>query len=72
MKKFFFPDTAHSRWLILLIDQMIVVWTLFISIVLTNTLSYTEVFNAGNAVYVALYCFIAAGVFISLDRKSVV
>lgn len=66
MKNFFFPDRAHSRWLILLIDQMIVVWTLFISIVLTNTLNYADVFNSGNAVYVALYCFIAAGVFISL------
>ncbi|SDD20217.1 polysaccharide biosynthesis protein [Pedobacter soli] len=66
MKNFFFPDKAHSRWLILLIDQMIVVWTLFIAILLTHTLSYQDIFNASNAMYVGLYCAIAAGVFITL------
>jgi len=66
MKNLFFPDKAHSRWLILLIDQMIVVWTLFVSIVLTHTLSYADVFSVGNYIYVALYSLIAIGVFISL------
>jgi FlaA1/EpsC-like NDP-sugar epimerase len=66
MKKLIFPDKAHSRWLILLIDQFIVVWTLFISIVLTHTANYAAIFKLDNYLYVGLYALIAAAVFISL------
>ncbi|MCX2574315.1 polysaccharide biosynthesis protein [Pedobacter sandarakinus] len=66
MKKLFFPDKVHSRWLILLIDQCIIVWTLFISILLTNTVNVVEIFNYQNYAYVALYGAIAIGVFTTL------
>jgi len=66
MKKIFFPDKAHSRWLILLIDQIIVIWTLFISILLTNTFNPIEIFNFHNYIYVGLYSAIATGVFMVL------
>jgi len=70
MKKLLFPDQAHSRWLILLIDQSIVFWTLFLSILLTNTLHITKVFNFHNYTYVGLYSSIAICVFMIMKLHT--
>lgn len=64
MTKLLFREKIYSRWLILLIDQIIVAWTLFMSFLLINKFDYEQLFLANFFIYAGLYSFIAVGVFI--------
>lgn len=66
MKKLLFSDKVHSRWLILLIDQLIVIWTLFISLLLTKKIEYAELFYTNDLLYIGLYSAVSISVFISM------
>lgn len=66
MKKFLFRDKIYSRWLILLIDQLIIAWTLFISFLLINKFDYQQLWHSSFFIYTALYCLIALVVFIGM------
>lgn len=63
MKKFLFREKIYSRWLVLLIDQLIITWTLFISFLLINKFDYQQLWNINFFIYTALYCCIALLVF---------
>ncbi|WP_164108748.1 MULTISPECIES: polysaccharide biosynthesis protein [Sphingobacterium] len=66
MKNLLFSDKIHSRWLILLIDQLIVIWTLFISLLLTKKIEYAELFYASDILYIGLYSVVSIFVFITM------
>lgn len=66
MKKLLFGEKVHSRWLILLIDQVIVIWTLFISLLLTKKIDSAELFNNSDILYIGLYSLISIYVFITM------
>lgn len=66
MKKLLFSDKVHSRWLILLIDQLIVIWTLFMSLLLTKKIEYIEVFYNSDIFYIGLYSVFSVYVFITM------
>lgn len=70
MEKLILRDKIHSKWLILFIDQVIIVCTLFLAIVLTYGNKYAESFNAENYLLVSLYGMIAIGVFIFLKVNT--
>ncbi|MNG79816.1 UDP-N-acetyl-alpha-D-glucosamine C6 dehydratase [compost metagenome] len=66
MKKLLFSNKVHSRWLILLIDQLIVIWTLFMSLLLTKKIESAELFYTSDILYIGLYSVISIYVFINM------
>lgn len=66
MKKLFFRDKIYSRWLILLIDQIIVMIAFYISFSLINKHVYADLINTNYFMYMALYSLIAITVFIKM------
>lgn len=66
MKSLLFREKIYSRWLILLIDQIIIAWTLFISFLLINKFEYQQLLYTNFFIYTGLYCAIAVGVFIAM------
>lgn len=64
MKRLLFSDKTYSRWLILLIDQIIVTGTLFLSFMLIHRLD--TLFFRNFLIYCALYNLIAVSVFIGM------
>ncbi|MEQ7799381.1 nucleoside-diphosphate sugar epimerase/dehydratase [Pedobacter sp. ASV1-7] len=66
MKRLLFREKIYSRWLILLIDQIIIVWTLFLSFLLINKFEYEQLYYANFFVYTSFYCFLAICVFIGM------
>jgi FlaA1/EpsC-like NDP-sugar epimerase len=56
LKNLLFQDKFHSKWLILIIDLLIVISSLFISFFIKNGLRYNE----ANNYYIILYSCIAA------------
>jgi FlaA1/EpsC-like NDP-sugar epimerase len=67
MKRLLFSDKTYSRWLILLIDQMIIAWTLFLSFMLINKFEYQHLVYGDLFVYSTLYSLIAVCVFIGMQ-----
>jgi FlaA1/EpsC-like NDP-sugar epimerase len=66
MKRLMFGDKTYSRWLILLIDQIIIIWTLFMSFLLINKFEYTQLFYVNTFIYIGLYSLVSVGVFMSM------
>ncbi|WP_316839633.1 nucleoside-diphosphate sugar epimerase/dehydratase [Pedobacter gandavensis] len=66
MKNLLFRDKTYSRWLILMIDQVIVSFTLFMSFMLINKFDYTQLFYSNFLVYASVYSLIAVSVFIGM------
>lgn len=66
MKNIFYTDKVYPRWLILLIDQIIVTWALIMSFLMANRFEYTEIFTSKNLLFVLLYSVIAITVFVSM------
>ncbi|WP_316820088.1 nucleoside-diphosphate sugar epimerase/dehydratase [Pedobacter gandavensis] len=64
MKMLLFRDKTYSRWLILLIDQIIVSWTLFMSFLLLHKFEYIQLIYSNFLVYTLLYSVISVGVFV--------
>ena len=63
MKMLLFRDKIYSRWLILFIDQIIVVWTLFMSFLLLHKFEYVELGYSNFVIYTCLYSLISIAVF---------
>ncbi len=59
-----FHERVHSRWLILLIDQLIVIWALSMSFLMTNKVEYIDIIYGKHSVFLALYSAIAITVFV--------
>ncbi|SMC95238.1 polysaccharide biosynthesis protein [Pedobacter nyackensis] len=59
-----FHDKVHSRWLILFIDQFLVVSALSLSILLIKTIGFNGLLNIEHLSYIALFSCIAIPVFI--------
>ena len=66
MKQLFLSKKSHSKWLILFIDQIIIVSTLLLAFVLTNGDKPLELFNAESYLFISFYSLIAIGVFIAM------
>lgn len=66
MKKLMFGDKTYSRWLILMIDQVIISWTLFMSFLLINKFEYRQLFYSNTFIYIALYSLISVCVFMRM------
>lgn len=66
MKSLLFREKIYSRWLILLIDQMIIAWTLVISFFLINKFEYDQLLYTDFFIYTSFYCVVAIGVFIGM------
>lgn len=66
MKSLLFRDKTYSRWLILMIDQLIVSWTLFMCFMLINKFESVELFQSNFLVYSGVYSLIAVAVFIGM------
>ncbi|PRY48303.1 FlaA1/EpsC-like NDP-sugar epimerase [Arcticibacter pallidicorallinus] len=66
MKKIFYTEKAYSRWLILMVDQLIVTWALLISFLMANRFEYQEFFTSESLWYVGLYSLIAIVVFVTM------
>ncbi|WP_159636808.1 polysaccharide biosynthesis protein [Sphingobacterium composti Ten et al. 2007 non Yoo et al. 2007] len=64
MKNLILGDKFHSKWLILLIDQFIVISTLVFGLAFINGYEYIEVLNTNNVQFLLLYSLISAGIFI--------
>lgn len=64
MKKIIYADKAYPRWLILLIDQIIVSWALILSIFMANRFEYSEVLTFNSFLYLGYYSLIAVCVFV--------
>ncbi|WP_316811948.1 nucleoside-diphosphate sugar epimerase/dehydratase [Pedobacter heparinus] len=63
MKRFLFREKIYSRWLILLIDQLIILCTLLVSFLLINKFDYQQLWHSNFFMYTALYCAISLIVF---------
>lgn len=63
MKMLLFRDKIYSRWLILFIDQVIVVWTLLMSFLLLHKFEYVELGYSNFVIYTCLYSLISIAVF---------
>ena len=66
MKQFFLSKKSHSKWLILFIDQLIIVSTLLLAFVLANGDQPLKLFNTESYLFISFYSLIAIGVFIAL------
>lgn len=66
MKRLLLPEKTYSRWLVLLIDQLIVAWTLFMSFLVINKFDYTQFLSYNFIIFTALYCITAICVFIGM------
>lgn len=66
MKRLLLREKTYSRWLILLIDQIIVAWTLFMSFLLINKFEYAQFLYSNFFIYTTLYNLIAICVFIGM------
>ncbi len=64
MLKATLPERIHSKWLILLVDQTIVLSTLCLAILLTNENNYTFFFIQQNHLAIWLYSIISTGIFV--------
>lgn len=64
MKKIIYADKAYPRWLILLIDQIIVSWALILSFFMANRFEYSEVLTFNSFLYLGYYSLIAVCVFV--------
>lgn len=64
MRKLILRDKIHSKWLILLIDQLIVICTLIFALVLANGDKNFEHFNIESYVFIWLYSLTSVCVFI--------
>jgi len=66
MKKILFCEKVYSRWLILLIDQLIVTISLAASLLVIQKEDLNEVFSNSFLLYVGIYNLITIGVFVSM------
>lgn len=66
MKRILYADKAYSRWLILMIDQIIVSWALLTSFLMANRFDYSEILNENSLLYLGCYCAIAVCVFVTM------
>ena len=66
MKKILFCEKVYSRWLILLIDQLIVTISLAASLLIIQKEDLNEVFSNSFLLYVGIYNLITIGVFVSM------
>jgi len=66
MKKLIYKEKAYSRWLILMIDQVIVAWALLTSCLIINRFEYLDFFTFSTLWYVGLYSGIALTVFVTM------
>lgn len=62
-----FQEKVHSRWLILFIDQFIVVWALAMSLLLINKMEFIGLLSINSLSYILLFNAIAIPVFIILQ-----
>ncbi|RZJ85697.1 MAG: polysaccharide biosynthesis protein, partial [Chryseobacterium sp.] len=70
MRKIILPEKIYSKWLILFIDQAIVVFTLFLAILLTNGNNYAIFFNLQNYYLIWLYVLMSIVIFILLKVNT--
>jgi FlaA1/EpsC-like NDP-sugar epimerase len=70
MLKATLPEKIYSKWLILLIDQVIILCTLCLAIWLTNGNNYTFFFIQKNHFAIWLYSIISTGVFVFLKINT--
>ncbi|WP_214225516.1 nucleoside-diphosphate sugar epimerase/dehydratase [Pedobacter sp. B4-66] len=70
MIKLILPERIHSKWLILFIDQVIIICTLCLAIFLTNGNDYAVFFNGQNHLFIWVYSFISVGVFVFLKVNT--
>ncbi len=63
MKNIYLFEKAHSRWLILLIDQLIVVWALSMSFLIANKADFSAFFTLGYLRYTGLFTAVSVAVF---------
>lgn len=70
MLKATLPERIHSKWLILLIDQTIILSTLCLAILLTNGNNYTVFFIQQNHFAIWLYSIISTGIFVFLKINT--
>lgn len=66
MKQYFLRDKVHSKWLILFIDQMIVISTLIFTIGLMQEGDYRDLLTSESISFIGLYSLLSIFVFISL------
>lgn len=66
MKRILYADKAYSRWLILMIDQIIVSWALLTSFLMANRFDYSEILNENSLLYLGCYSAIAVCVFVTM------
>lgn len=59
-----FCEKTYSRWLILLIDQLIITWALSMSFLITHRFQYAEMLTVNYFSYAALFSSISISVFI--------
>ncbi|WP_256010075.1 polysaccharide biosynthesis protein [Desertivirga xinjiangensis] len=65
MKKTLLREKVHSRWLILLIDQVIVCWAFSMSFLMTSRVTYTDMFPANFLPYLGLFSAVSISVFMT-------
>ncbi|RZL36657.1 MAG: polysaccharide biosynthesis protein [Pedobacter sp.] len=70
MLKITLPERIHSKWLILLIDQVIILCTLCLAILVINGNNYTVFFSQQNHFAIWLYGIISSGVFVFLKINT--
>lgn len=66
MKRKLFYDRIFPRWLVLIIDQVIVVFSILVSLLVHQRLNFRDVFTGQIFLLVAIYSVLAAAVFISM------
>jgi FlaA1/EpsC-like NDP-sugar epimerase len=66
MKTILSRDKTYSRWLILLIDQIIIGFTIFMSFLLINKFDYSSLIHPDFYAYALLYSLIAVCIFIGM------
>lgn len=65
--KHIFQEKAHSRWLILFIDQFILSWGLCMSLLLIHKIEFIGLLDLHHLAYIVLFHFIAIPVFILME-----
>lgn len=66
MKRFIYTEKAYSRWLILVIDQIIVTWALLTSFLIIDRFEYSDFVSLHSLWYVGLYSAMALTVFVTM------
>lgn len=65
MKKTLLREKVHSRWLILLIDQLIIVWAFSMSFLMTSRVTYIDMFPVNFLSYLGLFSAVSISVFMT-------